>query len=110
MPTFFAENPRQWFQTAEAQFATARPTPNNGQKYFHLLQINTEFREISRNFEELNSTKYRITQRVKNCPSFHTCRPIFIKLLSPGNFKGAVRLKKEFVGQIYFCPEMGTSQ
>ena len=38
MPTFFAENPRQWFQTAEAQFATARPAPNNGQKYFHLLQ------------------------------------------------------------------------
>jgi hypothetical protein len=38
MPAFFAENPRQWFQTAEAQFATARPTPNNGQKYFHLLQ------------------------------------------------------------------------
>jgi hypothetical protein len=38
MPTFFAENPRQWFQTEEAQFATARPTPNNGQKYFHLLQ------------------------------------------------------------------------
>jgi hypothetical protein len=38
MPTFFAENPRQGFQTAEAQFATARPTPNNGQKYFHLLQ------------------------------------------------------------------------
>ena len=38
MPTFFAENPRQWFQTAEAQFATACPAPNNGQKYFHLLQ------------------------------------------------------------------------
>ncbi len=38
MPPFFAENPRQWFQTAEAQFATARPSPNNGQKYFHLLQ------------------------------------------------------------------------
>ena len=38
MPAFFAENPRQWFQTAEAQFATARPAPNNGQKYFHLLQ------------------------------------------------------------------------
>ena len=38
VPTFFAENPRQWFQTAEAQFATARPAPNNGQKYFHLLQ------------------------------------------------------------------------
>jgi hypothetical protein len=38
MPTFFAENPRQWFQTAEVQFATARPTLNNGQKYFLLLQ------------------------------------------------------------------------
>jgi hypothetical protein len=38
MPTFFTENPRQWFQTAETQFATGRPTPNNGQKYFHLLQ------------------------------------------------------------------------
>jgi hypothetical protein len=38
MPTFIAKNPRQWFQTAEAQFATACPTPNNGQKYFHLLQ------------------------------------------------------------------------
>jgi len=38
MPTFFTEIPRQWFQTAEAQFATARPTPNKGQKYFHLLQ------------------------------------------------------------------------
>jgi hypothetical protein len=38
MPTFFAENPRQWFQTAEAQVATARPTPNNGQKYLYMLQ------------------------------------------------------------------------
>jgi hypothetical protein len=37
VPTFFAENPRQWFQTAETQFATTCPTPNNGQKYFHLL-------------------------------------------------------------------------
>ncbi len=38
MPTYFAENPCRWFQTVEAQFPTARPTPNNGQKYFHLLQ------------------------------------------------------------------------
>jgi hypothetical protein len=37
LPEYFTNMPTTWFQQAEARFAAARPSPTNGQKFFHLL-------------------------------------------------------------------------